>query len=652
MMHLLRLTGFFLLLACHFMLSAQEHICKHHFVAEQGTSFRNQTESIAAYNDYDLKYHRFKWFVNPDVYFIEGSVFSAFEVKADTFSNIIFELSDSLSVDSVLYHNQKCTFIHGTDDILNIKLPLSLIKGTFDSVEVFYHGAPANTGMGSFVKDFHEDHSVIWTLSQPYGSKDWWPCKHSLNDKIDSIDVIVTTTQGNVVASNGVLIREDTAGGFTTFHWKHRYPVAAYLIAFAVTNYDRFSDWVVQGNDSFEILNYIYPEDVSGFRENIRNTVPIMEYLIELFGAYPFEKEKYGHAQFSRNGGMEHQTMSFMGHFSRMLVSHELAHQWFGDKVTCHSWSDIWLNEGFATFIDGLADQRFGKADDYRNLKELRIESITSLPDGSVYVHGNDTLNVARVFSYRLSYQKGAMVLNMLRYMLGDSVFFAAVRNYINDSKLSYNYAMTDDLKYHLEKESGKDLEDFFQKWIYNQGYPSYEIKWYPVKKHITFVVSQTQSHLSVDFFDLPLTIRVEGDQHDTTLVFDHQYSGQEFHVDLDFEPVSVLFDPEYDIISANNKVLKRKIEVDDEDGIILFPNPATEHLTVVFLKNFPLVSLRIADMFGRTLLVEEFDGTPMNEGSRLRQRVGELRPGYYLLEVRTADQVARKAFVKVNNEK
>ena len=639
---------FIIFFGCQLMLTAQEHICKHHFIAEHRMHLRSQSESIVAFNDYDLKYHRFNWFINPDVYYISGSVFSIFEVSADSFSEILFELASSLTIDSVLYKQQKIAFTHDASEILTLTLPQPLMKGSLDSVEVFYHGIPGNTGMGSFVKDLHNGHSVIWTLSQPYGSKDWWPCKQTLNDKIDSIDVIVTTTLGNVVASNGLLIREDTIGGHTLFHWKHRYPIAAYLIAIAITNYERVSDWVVTGSDSMEIQNFIYPENLAGFRENIRNTVAIMEWMIELFGPYPFDREQYGHAQFSRNGGMEHQTMSFMGHFSRMLVSHELAHQWFGDKLTCHSWSDIWLNEGFATFIDGLADQRFGTEEEYRRLKKARIESITSLPEGSVFVFATDTMNVARVFNYRLSYQKGAMVLNKIRYILGDTVFYQAVRNYLNDPALAYGYASTTDIIYHLEKESGKNLTSFFQQWIYNQGYPSYDIKWYPVKKHISFIIEQTQSHPSVDFFELPLSIRVEGVQHDTLLIFDHQFSGQEFHVDLDFEAVNVIFDPEYDIISANNKVLKRKIETDDEDWIILFPNPATQQLNVIFLKTFALQSLRIADSYGRTVFVEEFDGKPMNEGSRIQQRIGELRPGYYLLEVKSVDQVARKAFVKM----
>ena len=174
---------------------------------------------------------------------------------------------------------------------------------------------------------------------------------------------------------------------------------------------------------------------------------------------------------------MEHTTISFMGNFSSSLIAHELAHQWFGNKITCGSWKDIWLNEGFATYLSGLVVENFEAENSFTSWKQSRINSITAQPSGSVYISNNDT-TVARVFSSRLSYSKGAMVLHMLRKKLGDEPFFQSLRDYLSDEDLSYSYAKTDDLKSTIEESTEEDVTEFFGDWIYGEGYPSYQISW------------------------------------------------------------------------------------------------------------------------------------------------------------------------------
>lgn len=377
-------------------------------------------------DNYDLKYHRLEWRIDPRVYYIRGTVTSYFVPTEANFREINFELSRVLTVSNVKYRGQNVNFSLLNDDRLQISFPTPLPINQLDSISVTYEGAPPRTGFGSFSQTFHSNTPIIWTLSEPYGSKDWWPSKMDLSDKIDSIDVIVTTPRPNRVASNGLLVSEIQQDTFNRMHWKHRYPITAYLIAIGVTNYANYSDYVrLPNGDSLEVLNYVYPEQLNSIKPQTIRTVRSMELFNNLFGTYPFAKEKYGHAQFGFGGGEEHQTMSFMGGWSHGLQAHELAHQWFGDKVTCGSWRDIWLNEGFATYLEGLTQEAGIGTIDFKSWLQGKINNVTSATGGSVWV--DDTTSVNRIFNGRLSYDKGGMLLHMLRWKLGDANFFKLV---------------------------------------------------------------------------------------------------------------------------------------------------------------------------------------------------------------------------------
>lgn len=590
-------------------------------------------------SDYDLNYHRLEWTIDPAERYISGSVTSYFTPTADNFQSIHFDCSADLEVTGVWYHGMPLSATVLPGDVIQIDLPAALAQGQLDSLSVVYEGIPTSSGFGSFEQNEHAGTPIIWTLSEPYGAKEWWPCKQDLNDKIDSIDVIVTTPEANRVASNGLLAGEWQAGTDKVYHWRHRHPITAYLIAIAVTNYAVYSDFVPMDNgEEIEVLNYVYPEDLEDAKNRTVDIINIMDLFNRLFGTYPFADEKYGHAQFGWGGGMEHQTMSFMGSFAYSLQAHELAHQWFGNKVTCGSWEDIWLNEGFATYLTGLSYENLGSNNLWTAWKTITTDKVTKEPDGSVWV--NDTTDVSRIFNGRLSYSKGAMLLHMLRWEVGDEDFFAALNNYLNDPKISFGYARTKDLQAHFEAQSGRSFQEFFDDWFYGEGHPTYSLNWFRTEEGLDLVIEQSTSHPSVDFFEMHLPVRVIGDGLDTLLRLEHTFSGQSYSIALPFVPSWINFDPDHWILSAEDKTTAVS-DIDVLAAFTLSPNPVVDQLSIDYGGEAVPEQVRLLDMRGKELQVW------IPGARRMAIELADLAAGTYVVEIVTAEGKGYRKIVK-----
>jgi len=329
-----------------------------------------------------------------------------------------------------------------------------------------------------------------------------------------------------------------------------------------------------------------------------------------------------------------------MGGFSRGLIAHELAHQWFGDKVTCGSWNDIWLNEGFATYLASLVIENFDGETAFVNDKSNMINSITSSTDGAVYLTDEEATNVNRIFNSRLSYNKGAMVLNMLRFKLGDAIFFQGLKNYLNDPILAYNYAKTPDLQAHLEAVSGMNLTEFFNDWVYNQGYPSYSISaknYAPGQVQIT--INQTQSHPSVSFFEMPIPIRLIsalGEQKD--IVLENTANGQTFIVDVPFVVTDVVFDPKKDIISRNNNATLKVGNFDFKNEITVYPNPATNRLNLNLPQGITIEKTIFYNSLGQNVKESTSDNS---------WDTSSWAKGVYFLKIITSQGTKQMSFIK-----
>ena len=540
--------------------------------------------------NYDLRYQRLELDLDPAQQFVSGTVTSHF-VPNQNISSIYFDLSDALTVSEVKYHGAILPFTQLATKELKIDFPAVIPSSSLDSLSIKYSGAPDTGGSAgdAFTVSTQNGTPVLYTLSEPYGAQEWFPTKQSLNDKIEKVDLKINTPSQYNVASNGKLYSETLLPGNRklTF-WQTNYPIPAYLIALGITNYTKLND--TMGSPAFPFVNYLYPSTTSNstVMSNIEWTKTVMNTFEQYFGPYPYRNEKYGHMQFGWGGGMEHATMSSMGSWGRGIIAHELAHQWFGDKVTCGAWNDIWLNEGFATFGEHLANEKLLMTNSqFMSYLSSEMNYITSSPGGSVYVSDTNLGNTGAIFSGRLSYSKGGYVVRMIKWILGDDVFYSALKDYHSRPELAYGYAKTADLKNSLLMSTGKDFTEFFNDWIYGQGHPTYQIRWNQTSDQmLRFKVSQTTSHSSVNFFEMPLPIKVNGTGGQVAyLVLNHTTKNQNFAEQISFPVASVQFNYENQILQRNSTVTKDTtiLAVNDsgKDPVKVYPNPVKNSLSV-----------------------------------------------------------------------
>jgi aminopeptidase N len=503
--------------------------------------------------------------------------------------------------------------------------------GSRDSVGIVYQGNPSNGGgFGYFVHDNHMKGPIVHTLSEPYGAQYWWPCKQTLHDKIDSLDVWVYTDTSMKAASNGVVVRNEVLNDSQRLMvWKHRYPIVTYLVAIAVTNYSEYTQYaqLIGRSKPLPVLNYVFPQFRTDAERETKDVLPMIRLFDSLFVPYPFEKEKYGHAQFTWGGGMEHQTMSFMVNFSYDLMAHELAHQWFGDMVTCGTWQDLWLNEGFATYLTVMTTEFLRtKEESYGKLRGMR-SNITGNDDGSVFP--KDTLNVGSLFNGRLTYNKGAWVLHMLRDKLGDSAFFQGCRLYLNGKNTYHGFAKTADLEWYMEKASGRNLDTFFQQWYFGEGFPYLKINWKQKGKTVTLTCEQTPSHNSVPYWHVRIPLLLRGEGKEKLVLWEPKQLLGEMKLLVDFEVDTVIFDP-YVRLLAKVSIGGMNLNKVQENAFVLFPNP-TSGTFVLYARNPSAIVMEVFDAVGQKVMEMDTKG---NVTKQLTVSLSALPAGPYFLRI------------------
>ncbi len=564
-------------------------------------------------NRYDVKFYKLDLSVSKSSTEIQGSGMVYAEVQNSPIDTFVIELIDTLTqdtymiVDSVIVNGQSRSYTHN-NHLIKVPINPPLTVGSDIIAKIYYYGdgqSSAFSGYNGISNGTAYNSSVTYTYSEPFWSRIWWPCKQVLGDKSDSIHITLTTESDCKAGSNGILTSiVPLTGNKVRYEWKSNYPIDYYLVSFAVGEYIEHITYAeIEGtNDSILIQSYLFHDCpyLPMHLVAIEKTKDYMQLFTNLFGDYPFKDEKYGYCLTSNPwGAMEHQTMTttgyqaldttaayIVGYYYFWYSAHELGHSWFGDNVTCATWQDIWINEGFSVYAEYLAIQNLESQNSADLFMNDAHEKILSEPGGSVYVPNEYSNDENRIFDYRLTYKKGAAIVHMIRFELGnDSLFILTLRNFQDEFK--YGVASGLDFKDVLETTTGQDFTDFFNQWYFGEGYPIFNINWTQINDTLIIHSVQTTSTSITPLFKMHLELKVQFVGGDTTIKI-YQNSNEQFY-EIHFSPIVTIIsvDP-YNWVIDHSTIIHTGIYTDESEleSFYLYqnyPNPFNPSTTIKY---------------------------------------------------------------------
>jgi aminopeptidase N len=567
---------------------------------------------IAQTEKYDVNYYNLNLNMTNTSTYLSGMVRMDAKAKVNL-DSALFELFQSFTITEIRVNGIPVNYSRNQSAI---KVPVNATQGVYFSIETDYFGTPPTAvtnplggGGMTYKKSQTWGNRVVWSLSEPFSAYEWFPVKQSLKDKIDSSDVSITVPDTCKAGSNGILVSVDTLGnGLLKFNWKNRHMIDYYLISVSVAKYIEHN-YYVQPNgstDSIFVQNFIYnnPQTLPYFLNDINETGDFLVLFSDLYGLYPYADEKYGHCMAPISGGMEHQTMTTQGFFEKTLTAHELAHQWWGNQVTCASWSDIWVNEGWASYSEYLMLENLYPAEKNQHMLDVH-NNVMSQPNGSVWCL--DSLNEGRIFSGRLTYDKGAGIIHSMRNIVNDDNLFFEVLNSFQ-TKYKDSVATGIDFKNELELQTGIDFDPFFEQWYFGEGYPTYALKWNQVGNDLFVKISHITSASNVTpTFTNPLDVRfIRVGLGDTIIRFNINSNNELFVIsEMGQITNSISIDPNNWVINQVASILQDNtlgsINLEEESKIEVYPNPTDEVFQILNLNQN--AEIKIFNTNGQLLL-------------------------------------------------
>jgi len=616
-------------------------------------------EALVPTKGYDVTYYRADVNLNKVENTINGKVLMKANSDADAGLQQIVQHAKFLTIDSVKVNGTLASIqwldtASGTYNVTGFPL---ISPTTSFTLETFYHGIGQTEG-GSFPwggvtnvkgKLPVDSNWMMFAMgvgfSAPYVSttRHWLPCYDLPDDKADSLDFYFTTREDDITASNGRLISNTTANGERTMHWKIEHPIASYLLTFAVGPFERV---LIQNPNNIPFELYAFKPDTAKAAGAMRyKVVDALHYFDSLFSPYPFEKVGYVLAPI---GSMEHQTiitLVFEGidsSKSNTTAAHELAHMWWGDWVTCKTFDDPWLNEGLATYSESLILERFYSEKDYWDKQHANVKGAltTSLP-----LFGGPALTSPRNnYPTNLIYQKGAAFFGMLRYYLGDSLFFHGLRTY--GTRHAYSTATSYDLWNDFQEATGKDLGWMFKTYVFRGSHPVVKA-WYSLNgTSASLTFNQTQQ-TKFGFFRLPIIVEatdVSGNTERQQIWMDSSLTSTATAT-FSITPTSIKLDPDGAVIM---RLTGLTLGVKDEQAatqgfqIQLLPNPVRNGLLTIKVSGRSEqqnVSLEIVSTTGAVLKQTSLSLQSSNEVQTAMDTTG-IPSGAYTLVLKSEGQI------------
>jgi aminopeptidase N len=499
---------------------------------------------------YDLFFDLF-----PDEKEFDASAVITGVVKEEGLDKIELNFYDNFKISEVKLNGIKSEYIN-EDKLLAINSDNSFPLDTFE-LEVTYSGTPKKAGLEGFVFGKINGISLVYNLSEPAYASSWFPCNDFPSDKA-LLDIRIKNDSSQVSISNGLLIGTKDDDERRTYHWKTNYPISTYLVAIYSSSYRHFSDKYISidEQDTMAIDYYVLQNNVEDAETDFQEHPEMLRFFAETFGEYPFIKEKYGVAEFLwQLGAMEHQTITGVAsniiggkNFFLDIYIHELAHHWWGNAVGPKSWNDIWLNEGFSTYSEAL----------YYEFKSGKSALRSSMLSKSLGSYSIELGNPGSFLFSETVYNKGAWVLHMLRWELGDKTFFKVLREYYE--KFKYSNASTEDFKTVCESISGINLTKFFDQWLKGTGKIELVYNWSTQKINNDYetiiTLEQAQDGYDEYFFHLGMNLKYDNDELES---FKSNIDSRttELTIRSKNKPVGIILDPNDWLLMAKPELVE-----------------------------------------------------------------------------------------------